>query len=480
MQTTTANGYLPPSDKSIQAAADQAELKLRVPDFVRDACNIAAGGQFLDPATLQDKIEQEWNTTKIKKDFSGNKFKFIRSDNNRPYASYSQAKKAFFQDKENLARRTQATINSFERLDVPGSSPLEKSVNLINLLLKQRYGSHDPSASPQSNSDDILNDLLDVDNLAQAKQNLDDARGLSDSEQDLLSQVADLKNKPEQQSPPQSGEGGTGVSAGTQTGFTAKGKRILKNAMLLADRQLVEILKISRKMKSFSKLKTSKIQEFTPDVEGNQVRNRTMQNYGELAKIKASQFAQKVVTPNLFNYRAVTNQYMMRERGAFLEKKQLLYVLVDSSGSMTEEGNTRINMAAGILVNRLMAVTKGDANVYWRFFDTQVYDVTFADSKESSQESISRILNTEQYSGGGTNFDVAITSAVEHIESLKETMKYAKPEIFMITDGGCSCHIKKEQLKGIKLHAGIVAYEHPHQLEQLVGASGGAYINFCK
>lgn len=482
MQTTTANGYLPPSDKSIQAAADQAELKLRVPDFVRDVCNIAAGGQFLDPASIQNKIEDEWNTTKIIKEFSGKKFKFIRSDNNSAHDSYLNAKKSFFQDKENLARRTQATINSFERLDVPGNNPLEKSVNLINLLLKQRYGNGDPTAHPNSNSEDILNSLLDVNNLSQAKRNLDDARSMSDEESDMLSQVADLKNKPkakEQEPPPsENGAGGKVMASGTQTGFTAKGKRILKNAMHLADRQLVQILNISRKMKSFSKLKTSKVQEFTPDVEGNQVRNRTMQNYGELAKIKASQYAQKVVTPHLFNYRSVTNQYMMRERGRFLEKKQLLYVLVDSSGSMVEDGHTRINMAAGILVNRLMAVAKGDANVYWRFFDTQVYDVKFADSKESSQESINQILKTEQYSGGGTNFDVAINSAVEHIESLKETMKYAKPEIFMITDGGCSCHIKKEQLKGIKLHAGIVADESPYQLEQLVGATGGAYINF--
>lgn len=479
MQITVASGYLPPSDKSIQEAADQAELKLRIPDFVRDVCNITAGGQFLDADAIQNKIEDEWNTTKIVKEFSGKKFKFIRSDNNKAYDSYSAAKQSFFQDKEHVASRTQAAINSLERLDVPGNNPLEKSVNLINLLLKQRYGDTDFTNNPNIDSDYILRNLLDVNNLEQAKQNLDTARSMSDAEQDMLSQVADLKNKPESEHPPESGEGGKGVSAGTQTGFTAKGKRVLKNAMHLSDKQLAQILSISRKMKSFSKLKTSKVQEFTPDVEGNQVRNRAMQNYGELARIKASQYAQKVATPNLFNYRSVTNQYMMRERGRFLEKKQLLYVLVDSSGSMIEDGHTRINMAAGILVNRLMAVAKGDANVYWRFFDTEVYDVKFADSKESSQESINQILKTEQYSGGGTNFDVAINSAVEHIESLKETMKYAKPEIFMITDGGCSCHVKKEQLKGIKLHAGIVADEHPYQLEQLVGATGGAYINFC-
>jgi uncharacterized protein with von Willebrand factor type A (vWA) domain len=171
---------------------------------------------------------------------------------------------------------------------------------------------------------------------------------------------------------------------------------------------------------------------------------------------------------------------MIRERGRFFERKQLLYVLVDCSGSMVEEGGRRINMAAGILVNRLMAVAKGDATVYWRFFDTQAHEVTFVDDKSKAQESIAKILETEQYGGGGTNFDAAISSATEHIESLKETMKFAKPEIFMVTDGGCRCSIKREQLKGIKLHAGIVADEHSQQLQKLVGETGGAYINFYK
>jgi uncharacterized protein with von Willebrand factor type A (vWA) domain len=480
MQITVANGYLPPSDQSIQAAADQAELKLKVPDFVRDVCNITAGGNFISQSEIADKIQQEWESTKIRKEFSGKKYKFIRSDNNKAYDTFVSARTEFFKDKEKLASRIQHTINSMEHMDVPGNTPLEQSVNLINLLLKQRYGNKSPSSSVDS--DEVLNDLLSTNNINQAKNNLDTARHMSDEEQDLLSQVADLKNKPKPQEDqePQSGQGGKCMSPGTETGFTAKGKRILKNAMHLADSQLADILKISRKMKSFSKLKTSKIQEFTPDVEGSQVRNRVMQNYGELSRIKASQYAQKSVTPNLFNYRAVTNQYMIRERGRFLEKKQLLYVLVDCSGSMTEDGHTRINMAAGILVNRLMAVSKGDASVYWCFFDTVNHAVTFVDDKSKAQESISKILEVGQYDGGGTNFDVAIKSAVEHIESLKETMQFAKPEIFMVTDGGCHCSLKRDDLKGVKLHAGIVAAENPAQLKALVGATGGAYIEFCK
>lgn len=476
MQITVAPGYLPPSDQTIQAAASQAELKLKVPDFVRDVCNISAGGSFLSQEEINNRIQDEWDNTKVRKEFAGKKCKFVRSDNNRSYDNFMAAQRAFFSDKEKLARKVQETINSMESMDVPGNTPLEQSVNLINLLLKQKYGSADASSM---NSDDVLNDLLERDNVKQAKQNIQDASNLSQAEEDLLDQIAELKNKNNDKKEAGVGYGGKGIADCSLTGPTAKSKRVLRNAMFLADSQLSEVIRISRKMKAFSKLKTSKIQEFTPDVEGNQVRNRVMNNYGELARIKSEQYAQKISMPKIFNYRTVTNQYMIRERGKFLEKKQLLYVLVDCSGSMSDGDSSRINMAAGILVNRLMAVAKGDATVYWRFFDTVAHECTFVDNKEKAQQSISKILEQGNYSGGGTDFDVALNSAVEHIESLRESVQFAKPEIFMVTDGGCSCHVKRDGLKGIKLHAGIVSHEYSRDLHNLVGATGGAYINFC-
>lgn len=481
MQITVAPGYLSPSDQTIQAAASQADLKLKVPDFVRDVCNISAGGSFISQEEINNRIKDEWDSTKVRKEFTGKKYKFIRDDNNRAYDNYMDAQRAFFNDKEKLARKVQETINSMESMDVPGNTPLEQAVNLINLLLKQRYGSNDSSNdSVDRNSDDVLNELLERDNVKQAKQNIQDAINLSQSEEDLLDQIAELKNKnSEESNEAGAGFGGKGIADCSLTGPTAKSKRVLRNAMFLADKQLAEVLRISRKMKAFSKLKTAKIQEFTPDVEGNQVRNRVMNNYGELARIKSEQYAQKVTMPKIFNYRTVTNQYMIRERGKFLEKKQLLYVLVDCSGSMTEDGSSRINMAAGILVNRLMAVAKGDATVYWRFFDTIAHDCEFVDNKEKAQKSISKILEQAHYDGGGTNFDTALTTAVEHIESLRESMQFAKPEIFMVTDGGCRCTLKRDDLKGIKLHAGLVSSDYSRDLHNLVGATGGAYINFC-
>jgi uncharacterized protein with von Willebrand factor type A (vWA) domain len=477
MQITVAPGYLPPSDHAIQVAASQAELKLEVPDFVRDVCNIYAGGNFISQEEINIRIQNEWDSTRVRKEFIGNKYKFIRGDNNSSYDNYMAAHRAFFNDKENMARKVQETINSMESMDVPGNTPLEQSVNLINLLLKQRYGSADASGM---NSDDVMNELLKRNNVNKAKQNIQDASNLSQLEEDLLEQIAELKNKNNYETTRnRSGFGGKGISDCSLTGPTAKGKRVIRNAMHLADAQLAEVIRISRKMKSFSKLKTSKIQEFTPDVEGNQVRNRAMKNYGEFARIKSEQYTQKVTIPKIFNYRAATNQYMIRERGIFHEKKQLLYVLVDCSGSMAEGGGSRINMAAGILVNRLMAVAKGDATVYWRFFDTTAHACTFVDSKEKAQKSISKIIEHENYDGGGTNFDAALCSAVEHIESLRESVKFSKPEIFMVTDGGCSCSVKLKDLKGIKLHAGVVSSEYSNDLFNLVSASGGAYIDFC-
>jgi uncharacterized protein with von Willebrand factor type A (vWA) domain len=152
-------------------------------------------------------------------------------------------------------------------------------------------------------------------------------------------------------------------------------------------------IKISRKLKSVSKLRVSKLTKFEPDVQADEVRNRMMRSYSELGKIKSSQFSSMISAPGVFKYRAATNQYMIRERGKYTEKKQLLYILIDCSGSMVEDEGTRISLAAGVLINRLMALADGDATLYWRFFDTKSYDVTYVDNKEDAYASISTVLN---------------------------------------------------------------------------------------
>jgi uncharacterized protein with von Willebrand factor type A (vWA) domain len=365
---------------------------------------------------------------------------------------------------------------------------MERAVNLIQLLeaQTQQQDGEDGEDSPLTQ----LSDLLDKHNVSAAKKALDEAKGLSAKEKKLLSELSDIKknkgagsgkgkgegagaDSKDAKAPEEPGVGGS--SAGKAAGV--KGKNVLELAVAISDRQLAEIIRISRKLKAISQLNTSKLVEFVPDSAGQEVRNKQMQNFNDVHKLKSSQFAQMTSNKALFNYRAVTNQYVIRERGYFKEKKQLLYVLIDCSGSMTDGGMSRVNIAAGVLVNRLMAVANGDAKLYWRFFDTKLHDMTFVEDKNQAYDSINTVLKKENYSGGGTNFNVALTGAVSHITSIAESLDIVKPEIFMVTDGDCSCAVKHKDLKGIKLHTAFVAYlGESSELKRLSRESGGVAL----
>ncbi|MEN6635520.1 MAG: vWA domain-containing protein [Clostridiaceae bacterium] len=480
MQTTVAPGYLPPSDRDIQTAADQAGLKIKAPEFIRDVCNLRAGGEFVSAEQLQRNIDADLGRYPIV--CESKKFKRTDITTRNVYGTYREARAAFDQDRKQVATQIRSTVESMNALDIPGGSPMTQAVQMLRLLAEQQNQNQDQGDRSENS---LLKELLSKQNLDKAKENIEQARQLTDKEKDLLQKVAALQKKAqngESPPPPQDGSSagtyGKGMSDCSVTGPTAAATQLMSNAILISDKQLGEVIRISRKLKAISKLRTAKVTQFVPDVEGDQVRNRQMQNFNEITRMKSTQFSQMTSMPKIFNYRAVTQQHMIRERGKFVEKKQLLYVLVDCSGSMREDSGRRINLAAGILVNRLMAVADGDAEVFWRFFDTVSHEVTFVKNPVEAHESITKVLQTEQYDGGGTNFDVAISDAVQHIESLRETMEFAKPEIFMVTDGSCSCNLTVKDMKGIKLHSAIVADENSRQLQALTENTGGAFLKF--
>ena len=474
MQTTVALGYLPPSNQAIKEMADKVNLKAQAPDFIRDLCIIKAGGRYMTPEELDNQIKQSLLDDQPIIMTGDKKYPFRTSHDGKNHKNYASAYSSFLNESYALVQQVKNAIEAFPAT-LLGDSPLEHAVNLVQALANGAGVGNSPLSE-----NELIPHILKPNHIQQLKNTINEAKNLTKSESDLLKTLSELKNKPESQQDENSdGAYGKMIADGTQTGPSAKKKALIENIKVLSDNRMKEILKVSRRMRSFSKLKVNKIQHFVPDAEGSEVRDRPMKNYGELGKIKPTQFTQMISMPHMFNYRAATNQYVVRERGKHVEKKQLLYVLVDCSGSMKEDDGSRINMAAGILINRLMAVAKGDAQVYWRFFDTVTYPAEYCETKSQANESIYKILNTEQYEGGGTNFDVAISSAIEHIKELRTANEsLIKPEIFMVTDGDCECDFKKEGMDGIKLHAGIVSSGGSTSLKNLVGATGGAYIDF--
>jgi uncharacterized protein with von Willebrand factor type A (vWA) domain len=485
MQIIQSSGYLPPSDQEIKAAANESGVDIDVPDFVRDVCSLRAGGSIKTMEQMDATMELELKkkpilTVKDPRGSNAHRVIFKRQDiSHNSYNKHSDAKAAFLHDHLQLASTIQYALNTVNRQsDVLGDTPMYQALNLIKLL-QQQAGNGGGSGEGKSENE-IIQKLLDKNNIDKANQTIQEAKAMNKSEREMLDTIAKLKKKgaPSDQS---SAGGGTGISDPDtdEEGAGGPHNEIMQAALNLTDKQLAEAIKVSRKLQSISKLKTSKITKFIPDSQESEVQNRAMKNFDEFGKLKPSQFASMPITPGLFRYKAATNQLLIRERGKYSEKKQLLYVVVDSSGSMREESGRRIAMAAGVLINRLMAVAKGDAALYWRFFDDKCYPCSYVEHKDQAYSTITDILNTQNFSGGGTNFDMAIKSAVEHIETLQETMNLGRPEIFMVTDGACHCYTKFKDLKGIKLHTAYVSDDTCYELSDLSKQSGGVVLDLA-
>lgn len=494
MEIAITNGYLPPSDNEIRAAASEVGLNINVPSFVRDVCALRSGGRLKNFEELEETIEQELKLRPIKTESvklsdgkNSGRNHFARNDLVRKvYEKMSEAKAAFFEDHRTFAQQVSQALDYIPSTGEDlGDTPMYQALNLIKLL--QHTKGEGATSYGDASENNILKHLLSPGNIKKAKEAVKEAKSMSKSEKDMLKTIASLKNKDkdknkEDENPANNGKAGGRGIADPDTIEEGKGgnnSAVMTAALQLTDSNLREALKVSRKLQSFSKLKTSKITKFIPDTQESEVQNRSMKSFSELGKIKQTQFSEMNVAPGLFRYKAVTQQLQLRERGKFAEKQQLLYIVVDSSGSMTEDEGRRISLAAGVLINRLMAVAKGDAKVYWRFFDDKCYECKFVEHKDQAYETISEILKTENFSGGGTNFDMAINTAVAHIETLKETLNLGRPELFMVTDGACRCRTKFKDLKGVKMHTAYVSNDYCEELSDLTRQSGGIVIDLA-
>lgn len=449
------------------------QLEVEATTFVRDVCNIQADGEFLDASVIRESIKRNIKQSDIS---------VVRDENHKvnfrtPHGEYetrSDAEKAVVDKEFESAGRIMQAISQFPDIPVPGATPMYRAVNLLKLLEEQHKeggGGGDGEVS--------LEDLLNPSNLAKAKENLAQAADMSEADKEFLKKLAEAK-KEDPKDTPHNGAGnsaGGGISEGTQVGMTASGMATLAAARALSDRQLAAAAKVSRKLNSMSRLKTDKVTKFMPDSQGNEVRNISMRSADDIGRLKQRALALRHAARPLFNYMLMSNQFQVRERGVYTDKKQLLYILVDCSGSMHGNSFGRIHKAAGVLLHRLMAVAKGDAVVYWRFFDTTVYPHKLAASQTDANQQIKEILNEGSYNGGGTNFDIAIKTAGEHIASLNEMAAYAKPEIMVVTDGECHCHVKPSDIPGIKVHATYVCASTSPGLTALSQSSGGVVIN---
>lgn len=441
IHTKPPDYYITPSEKEMRAMAERLELKKYSQFMVRDLANVAAGGEIQPESHWVGHIRP---SVTLEPPDSNGVWELWNG-------GYSNNRDEVIADRTQVAIRYHRNISDFLRgLDfekIPGRTPLEQAMNTLKLLSQHEGGeAHDTdgvlpifleSDTEGNETADTLNELID------------DVESLDTEEQFLL-----------QETPEPSDSSGVGSESDLQKMALAsdmdEGKHIW--------------LEVSRNLEASSKLQVRKSVKFIPDREGDEVRVRPIANLGELPKIQVSEYT----LPETYRlYRAAAKVSPVRERVRREEKQQLLYILIDSSGSMSGE---KIHQAGGVLMNRLKAVVSGDAQVYARFFDTQLHEEHFA-ATPSEAKALIREFEENNFSGGGTEITESMKAAQKRIEALLQAGKMlTRPELVIVTDGQDNLsELHREDFGLTKVHAFVIDNSRT-ELVEFARSTGGVGV----
>jgi uncharacterized protein with von Willebrand factor type A (vWA) domain len=235
------------------------------------------------------------------------------------------------------------------------------------------------------------------------------------------------------------------------------------------------MLRIARNLEHCVPLKSLKDVKFRADPEGDAFRSRGIYDMDEMLKLVQNEHS---YSRTMGMYRLVSQESTIREKGFYSIKKQLLYILLDVSGSMADEDRARVQRAGGIVLNRLGAVMRGEAELYLCPYDDNIHQEVQIKTKEEAFNAL-KFVREHHYSGGGTDTPRAINHAIKRIEAIgNANANLSKPDILVISDGLCGSRgvpSSSELLRNkIKIHAFMVAdSDYTKEWSRIARGTGG-------
>lgn len=421
--------------------AKKCEVKKFSADIVEDFCNLASGGGFVPPSEYRQEVARRASDCLPPPEEGNWRLSNGQKTNSRQKAVASATDRGM-----KYQERVQDFLRTIEPDKFPGSSPLEQAMNCLKLLSEQKGG------SGGGEEGEILPIFIDErpENVAEKMNDLmDQVESLDDAEKELLD--------PDQ-------DAGAGKHENGDDG--------LQKMKLAADMSHGKDvwLKVSRQLDRMVRMRVAKSVKVIPDTNGDEVRNRPIKDFGEMGRLVKSEWA----LPEVYRtFRIVTHAAQVRERVRREEKKQLLYMIIDCSGSMSN--GQRIGKAGGVLMNRLKAVVEGEAEIFIRFFDSKLYEEHHAGTAKEAKDLIHQFTE-KNFSGGSTNISGCAMEAQKRIEEIAKEKNLARPELVVVSDGEDNISLTTESLHGTKLHAFVVERSNT-ALTELAIKTGGVGIN---
>jgi len=453
IRTTAPQTYIPPSPSDIRAMAREVGVSRYDTSLVQDLCNIQAGGEFT--STIQIEKELTKNITKInrelKKDSDGDyefRGKWLKSESGNYVSNIDDAQAIVAKQQVKYHKSIQDFIRTLDFSNIPGYTPLERSLGLLKLLSSQEGG------SPEDSQDDECGDVLPI--FSENNEDRKDPKELANQINEVLENISNMDEHEK-----------------ILCNITGDGNNIpLDLASDMMNGKDV-MLKIKRELDKVCALQTTKHCVMKPDSNGAEVRYRSIQDISEFPKLHPTEF----IYPDAYkNYRLVNGIAQIRERCSKIDKKMLLYIICDCSGSMSNE---RFLKAGGVVMNRLKAVLRGEADLWLAFFHNRLGEEFRASSENISEvKKLMSHIKASNFDQGGTNIARCTKEAILRIEKKrKQDPKLIAPELLVITDGrDNTSSLTVGHLRGVRLNTVIVGGHNQH-LINVSRQSGGVGIS---
>ena len=229
---------------------------------------------------------------------------------------------------------------------------------------------------------------------------------------------------------------------------------------------LIEQIKLSKEMKKLSRI----LDDFVPELdgdpkfdrEGDDIMKRKSKGLRDISKVPKSQFG--VNDLSVIAQKTVSGQFQISDRSSEKAKKQLIYLLVDISGSMAAECTVepfqkyqRMVVAKNICLNFAKRVLDSNTEVYYQCFTSRLHDRHFANDLESFTKLKDIIFTTN--ANGGNRIAMAVNEVEDFItnkynvkEGFDSNISKLYPEILLLTDGGENLSSFKRNNPKIKLN----------------------------
>jgi uncharacterized protein with von Willebrand factor type A (vWA) domain len=414
-RTHLPDGFEPAHPAEIELYCRQAKVSAVAPAFFQDLLNIARGGEQV--VLGEDEVEEQVNRLLREQPLLDRK-KLLR---------YHLNVRAFLQE---LAER--------KTLDTLPGTALERAAALLKMLAEKAEQKQGDDES------DLLPIFLEKDGEElgeETAQLLEAAQNLDEIDEELLQE---------------------------QNPGSINPLSVVEVAERISQKAEWELVRLSHCLDELVELKTSKKRSRKPSpLPTPFLRSRGIRDLAELPKVNRVAHG---LPDEVFWQRAVERRLPVREFVALEEHKQLIYMLLDCSGSMS--GGKRIIKAGGILLNRVKAVIRGEAEIYLRLYEGAPHERMQALTPDEGRQMLKFIRDRGIYGGGSTNHAGAIDAALADIA--EEGGQFHRCDVVLVTDGDSGNTRMTRQPGETKVHVFSVACDNP-ALRSLATSSGGIY-----